>query len=408
MLHWLLLGVSVAFMVAGAALSGPGLLEELKTIVLVPDHLLTDYMAVAGVGGALFNSGALMAIFTLALRAIKVQLTGISVAAIMTVGGFALFGKNLANVWPIVAGVLLYTVAVGENVKAFVYVALFGTALAPVVTHLVLHTELGLLGVGLSTLVGFLLPPTASFCLTLHRGYNLYNVGFTAGMLGTIAGALMKTYDAVPKPSFFWHSQDQALLFSFSYLLFFAITAVGFWRNGFSLRGYGKLTSHSGKLLSDFVLLEGEGPAVLNVGIMGLIFTTLLLVLGIPLNGPTLGGVMTVAGFSAVGKHPKNALPVVAGILLGAATNKHGIRSPSMALAMLFGTTLAPIAGEFGAPWGVLAGFLHSAVVTSVGFLHEGMNLYNNGFSGGVVALFLIPLIESFRRIKESLRGDRQ
>jgi hypothetical protein len=28
------------------------------------------------------------------------------------------------------------------------------------------------------------------------------------------------------------------------------------------------------------------------------------------------------------------------------------------------------------------------------------MNLYNNGFSGGFVAMFLLPIIEAFRNIK--------
>ncbi|MFN3329246.1 MAG: DUF1576 domain-containing protein, partial [Fervidobacterium pennivorans] len=47
-----------------------------------------------------------------------------------------------------------------------------------------------------------------------------------------------------------------------------------------------------------------------------------------------------------------------------------------------------------------VAGYLHSALVISVGSLHFGMNLYNNGFSGGFVAMFLLPIIEAFRNIK--------
>jgi len=31
--------------------------------------------------------------------------------------------------------------------------------------------------------------------------------------------------------------------------------------------------------------------------------------------------------------------------------------------------------------------------VNNVGFLHGGLNLYNNGFAGGLVAMFLVPLI---------------
>lgn len=112
---------------------------------------------------------------------------------------------------------------------------------------------------------------------------------------------------------------------------------------------------------------------------------------------------MTLAGFGALGKHPKNIAPVVLGVILGAATNSQPFNSPSMTLAVLFGTTLAPIAGEFGFIWGVVAGFLHSALVINVAFLHQGMNLYNNGFSGGFVALFLLPLIDGVRQLKSRI-----
>lgn len=60
-------------------------------------------------------------------------------------------------------------------------------------------------------------------------------------------------------------------------------------------------------------------------------------------------------------------------------------------LACLFCTTLAPVSGYFGWPYGVLAGFLHASVVLYNGTPVAGMNLYNNGFSGGLVAVVLYP-----------------
>ena len=62
-------------------------------------------------------------------------------------------------------------------------------------------------------------------------------------------------------------------------------------------------------------------------------------------------------------------------------------------LAGLFGTTLAPISGHFGWPFGVLAGFIHSALVLQISSPVAGVNLYNNGFSGGLVAIVLYPII---------------
>ncbi len=66
-----------------------------------------------------------------------------------------------------------------------------------------------------------------------------------------------------------------------------------------------------------------------------------------------------------------------------------------MLLAALFGTSLAPVAGHYGWAWGVVAGFLNSSVALSSGVMHGGMNLYNTGFSAGIVAAFLVPLIEA-------------
>uniref|UniRef100_UPI000A82C2AA DUF1576 domain-containing protein n=1 Tax=Clostridium sp. NkU-1 TaxID=1095009 RepID=UPI000A82C2AA len=60
-------------------------------------------------------------------------------------------------------------------------------------------------------------------------------------------------------------------------------------------------------------------------------------------------------------------------------------------------TTLAPIAGEFGVIAGVIAGFLHSAAALNVGIVYGGMNLYNNGFAGGLIATFLVPVFQSVR-----------
>ena len=53
---------------------------------------------------------------------------------------------------------------------------------------------------------------------------------------------------------------------------------------------------------------------------------------------------------------------------------------------------------------GILAGFLHSAVVLQAGYVLAGVNLYNNGFSGGLIAIVLFPLITAiFRHRKPEL-----
>ena len=86
------------------------------------------------------------------------------------------------------------------------------------------------------------------------------------------------------------------------------------------------------------------------------------------------------------------------GVVLGSLTKIWNINDPAVLLAALFGTSLAPIAGHYGWAWGVVAGFLNSSVALCSGVLHGGMNLYNTGFSAGIVAAFLVPLLEALPR----------
>jgi Protein of unknown function (DUF1576) len=75
------------------------------------------------------------------------------------------------------------------------------------------------------------------------------------------------------------------------------------------------------------------------------------------------------------------------------------IDDPSIQLAALFGTTLAPIAGRFGWHWGLVAGFVHSSAALATGVMHAGLNLYNNGLAAGIVASVLVPVIIAIRAV---------
>ena len=41
-----------------------------------------------------------------------------------------------------------------------------------------------------------------------------------------------------------------------------------------------------------------------------------------------------------------------------------------------------------------------------IGALYDGMNLYNNGFAGGIVAIFLVPVIQSIRDRRARAKGS--
>ncbi|HQE50544.1 MAG TPA: DUF1576 domain-containing protein, partial [Fervidobacterium sp.] len=131
MIFKFLFTLSFVFICFGLIVGNISIPEQMFKIIMSPDYLIADYFEIAGIGGAFLNSGLLMMIFTLFFKLLKVSPSGVSIAAVMTIGGFALFGKNVFNVWPVVLGVLLYTLMVGENIKTYLYVAYFGTALAP-------------------------------------------------------------------------------------------------------------------------------------------------------------------------------------------------------------------------------------------------------------------------------------
>ena len=153
----------------------------------------------------------------------------------------------------------------------------------------------------------------------------------------------------------------------------------------------------------DFLKKYGDYPTIFNMGINGLLMTLLLYYTGGDFNGPTIGSIFCVVGFSALGKHIRNILPVLIGVIIASYLKIWDLDDPSSTLTLILSTTLAPITGEFGILWGIVAGFLHSSVALNVGAVYNGTNLYNNGFAGGIVAIFLVPIIQSVRsRMKPS------
>ena len=379
------------------------ILEGIYNILTQPDTLITDYIGVGGMGAAFVNSGLLTLIFIYILYRLKINFNGATIASLFLIAGFALFGKNLLNVWFIVIGVYLYAKVQKEKFSKYIYIALFGTALAPFVSEIMFSTMgsvafRAVLGGGVGIVIGFILPPLSSYLLRVHQGFNLYNIGFAAGMIGTVFVSIFKSYGFLPNPRFIWTTGNNRILSIYLYFIFLLIISIGFYLNSRSFKNYRNIMKYSGRLVADFVTLESFPTTLINVGINGIIATSYILLVNGDLNGPTIGGILTVAGFGGFGKHPKNILPIFLGVLIGSLTKIWNINDPAILLAALFGTALAPIAGEFGWQYGVIAAFIHSSVVLNVGVLHGGLNLYNNGFAAGIVAAILVPIIEAFRK----------
>ena len=134
----------------------------------------------------------------------------------------------------------------------------------------------------------------------------------------------------------------------------------------------------------------------MNMSVVGILCETYILLIGGDLSGPVQGAVFMAFGFAAFGVHVKNYIPVLGGVFLYGLFTQYQPITPGIQIAAMFAVGLAPVAGQFGVIAGVAAGFLHGAVVMYTTPLYGGLNLYNNGFSAGWVAIFIVPLIESF------------
>ncbi len=398
---------AAAFVAFGLLVDGPDrVLRGLVDIVLTRDALLTDYFGVGGIGAACVNAGLLTLAACLVYRTAGVKVTGAAVACLFLVLGFGLFGKNLLNIWSIVLGVFLYARFRGEAFSAHINTAFFGAALAPVFSEILFSTALAVevrvpLAVATSLVIGFILAPVAAQLFKAHMGFSLYNMGFTAGIVGTLVVAMYKSYGFVPDPVMIWTTGNNPLLGGFLAALFGSMVVVGFLLDRALPSRLKQIVAATGQAPTDFIALAGLGPTLANMGLTGAIGTLYVLLVGGELNGPVIGAILTIVGFAAFGKHPRNIVPIMLGVFLGSLFKPWNAADPSILLAALFGTTLAPIAGRFGWHWGIVAGIVHSSAALSVGSLHAGLNLYNNGFAAGLVAAVLVPVIVAVRGERE-------
>ena len=411
-LYGLFLAYAALLALFGLIMDTPvNILRGLSTIILTEDALITDYVLIAGPGAALVNSALVTAISTLILRRSGEPFNGFSPVVVGLMSGFSLFGKNFVNIWPILLGTFLYAKSRREPVGKYAPVGLLATALAPVVSYIALDNGWGtpLAGGLVGILIGFIMPPLSAYTYKIQNGMNLYNMGFACGLLAMILVPVMSSMGANPTVAHHWAEGYNLHFAIFLGVLCLGLTVAGFFFSGrpawAAWAGYRRLLRTTGRAPSDYLRMFGPAPVLINMGVNGLIGMAFILATGGDLNGPTLGGILTIMGFSAFGKHARNITPIMLGVVIGGVFMHFDINQSSVQLALLFGTTLAPISGYFGWPFGIVAGFLHSSVVLHAGTPVEGINLYNNGFSGGLLAIVLYPIIsEAIRHHRPGLQ----
>lgn len=388
------------------------IINGIKVIITSRDALITDYFELAGYGAAFFNGvivfgmGIAMIIFQ------RIPFTGLTLAALFISGGYALWGKNPVNILPILFGTTLYAWFHGARLNRYIYTALFGTCLAPLTTELVYLFPYSqavnlFISIIVGVFIGFILPPLSMHTASMHMGYSLFNVGFSGGILVFVIVCILKALGMESKSVLIWgYGQSPAIVICL--YLYFAITILfGLVIGKGKISEFKKLMKHSGRVVTDFVLMNGASATLINMGIVGMVCVTYIILIEGDFSGPVVGSILTAFGFSAFGVHIKNYLPVLFGVFISTFITKFAANTPGIQLAAIFAVGLAPIAGQFGMLAGICAGFLHAIIVMYTSEMYGGLNLYNNGFSAGWVAILMVPIIESFQKhLKERRKGS--
>ncbi|MGN0334961.1 MAG: DUF1576 domain-containing protein [Lachnospiraceae bacterium] len=385
----------------------------MQKIVFLRDALITDYFAQAGYGAAFFNAGLMMAISIALVEMTKIPYTGLTLGALFINTGFGFWGKNPVNIIPIILGTVLYAKLHHAPFGRYVYTALFATCLAPFVTEIIYlfpfsghwnHVCAVLIGV----FIGFAIPPLSMHTASMHMGYSLFNVGFSGGILAFVMFCVLKSFGLESEAVFIWKEGRHPWILAGTFLYFFGTFFLGLLTERGKISGMLKIMRHPGRAVADFVLMDGPGRTLMNMGIMGMIAELYVLAVGGDLSGPIIGCLLTVFGFSAFGAHPRNYLPVLAGVFFSTFLTKYTPDTPGILIASLFVVGLSPIAGQFGPIAGIIAGMLHSAVVMCTSQMYGGLNLYNNGFSAGWIAIIMVPTIESFMKQYEDRKRRKK
>ena len=410
--YYYLFGLSVMLMILAFIIESPqSLVSGMMTILVSPSQLFTDYMEIASVGSTLLNVAIMLGISIYSYKKLEIPLNGTVIGSLGMLAGFSFFGKNLFNSIPFMIGVWIYTKVTKQNYRNYVIVGLFGSALGPLISFLAFSGVLPqgwsvLIAYALGIFIGFILPQLTTQFLGFHQGFSLYNVGFTAGIIGMVVLGFMNAFGIEVETRTLTSTQSPLILYQLLIGFCVILIVTSFYLHFKKKEKYHfkLLLKLSGRVPSDFVEMTNLATVTLNMSIIGFILLGYVLMNGGQLNGPIVGSIIGVMSFGAFGNQVKNTVPVLVGIMIGSYLTGVEPTSTSALIAAIFGTTLAPVSGYYGPLAGMIAGFVHITLVSHVVVMHGGLNLYNNGFAGGFVAAVLVPIFEIFEGIRQEMK----
>lgn len=428
----LLFAFSLAFLFA--ALLAPDradLWSGLLRLCSSPAQLTVDYFALGGLSAAFFNTGLVGLTCCILLTFSRADCNGVTFAAYWLNTGFGTFGMTVPVMLPFFLGTWLYARLKKRPFRELANTALFSTALAPFVSELLFRypiqephtlTPLGIFGaLLLGVTVGLAMPALCAHSPALHKGYNLYNAGPAAGFLSFLVYCLLyRSVGIEPPTNTMLGNGERSFVGIFFLLLFLSCLVLAYRMDKHCLQKYKQLWQ-SNSYRVDYTVVYGLPATLLNCGIYGLfILCYYLYARGVTLvngtitltsaafTGATMGAIMCMFALAAVGGQPRTVFPILLGYALASLlplgvcalglteTVSWSLTSQAILVGLCFASGLAPITGKWGTLAGIAAGALHALLVTSVPLLHGGFCFYNGGFTAGLVAFLLVPLLECF------------
>ena len=428
---------SAAFVIA-ALLAGniKELIPGLVKINLWPSQFTMDYFKLGGLGSAFLNTGLVGLSVCLVLFLSKAKCNGLTVAAYWLNVGFATFGMTVIAFWPFMLGGFIYSRIKKQSFGSVVNFALFSTALAPFVGELLFRypgletrgfTFGGLAAaLVLAVLTALVMPSLCGHSPNFHKGYDLYSAGPAAGFLAFVFYCLLYKAAGVTVPT----NTDLGSGYKNFVNIFFAAAfticlLAGCMMDKDCFKNYKRLWQSSG-YKTDYTSEFGISATLINMGLYGLFILLYYNVVhgmtyadgsftftAAKFTGATMGAIMCMFAFVAQGAQPRTVFPIMIGYALAsfvpicavyfgfAEAQAWTLTTQAMLVGLCFASGLAPITGKFGFFPGVIAGAIHALLVMNVPALHGGFCFYNGGFTCGIVAFVLVPVLEAYIGTKE-------
>ena len=374
-----------------------------KNILLSSSILTTDYIAIGTLGGALVNAASILILNLVILRLLNLRMSGLIYAALYMILGFSFFGKNILNSLPIYIGIYLYAFLNKIPVKNLVISLLFSSGISPLVSYLIFGFDLAYyisipLGIGAGIVAGLMVPAISSHTIKFHQGYNLFNVGFSLGIISLAFNGVLRAFNLRASEISILSNDHNLFLYLFVAILALVLLIAGIILNPKSFKMIPDLYKRSGRLVSDYIRDYVVSIVMINQASLLTFEILICLIFKIELNGAIFGTILAVSGFAGAGLHLKNTSFVMLGAILMCLITKTNITSTSIIIGILFSAGVAPIAGRYGIVAGIIAGMLHIAILPLCRSFQGGYDLYNNGFCAGFVACILIAIIEAFKK----------